>query len=105
MFFKNARRLLPLLALASLLAILSGCGSNVLGQTGGLIAPATGNNAPDSVQIHVIRPDGEVPLVTLRIAAQVQQFYQTTFALPPMRLPQVCTDELGPHYELTFLRG
>lgn len=102
MFLKIARVLVPLVALVMLLSTLSGCGSNVSGQTG---APA---NLPDRVQIRMILVNdgqGNYPQVTLSVPAQVQQLYRTMLTLPLMPQNIVCTDELGPHYQLTFLHG
>lgn len=108
MFLKNAHALAPLLVLLVALSVLSGCGSNFTGQgsaSGGSMA--TGS-LPDSLRITIIRPDstpGKEPQVTLRVEARVQQLYRTLLALPAMPQDVACTAELGPHYNLTFLRG
>lgn len=105
MFFKNARALALLVALVVLISSLSGCGSNVAGQ-GGTSTMTTA--LPESVRIAIGGPGaetGKAPQVTLHAVAQVQQFYRTTLALPPMPQQIACTLEAGPHYTLTFLRG
>ncbi|HEX7737100.1 MAG TPA: hypothetical protein VF458_19805 [Ktedonobacteraceae bacterium] len=107
MFLKNTRALAPLLGLVVVLAVLSGCGSNFTDQ--GSAAPGVGiGNQPDSLRITIIRPDstpGKEPRVTLRVEARVQQLYRILLALPPMPENIACPADLGPHYDLTFLRG
>ena len=105
MFCKNARALVLLLALAVLISSLSACGSNVAGQGS---TPTATTSLPESVRIAIGGPGAETrnaPQVTLRVVAQVQQFYRTTLALPLMPEQIACTAEAGPHYTLTFLRG
>jgi hypothetical protein len=89
------------LALAALLAGVTGCG--VQGPTlyGG-VGPV-----PDSVQIaiHLLRPPGESPVVTLTNPSLVQHLYNTVAQLPDLPENAICPADMGPSYTLTFLRG
>lgn len=101
MFIKHIRAVLPSLALAALLAGLSGCGwQPASSQTGA-------SNAPDRVRIaiHVLDSEAGNPVVTLTDVSLVRQLYTTVVALPPLPQNMACTDELGLSYTLTFLQG
>ena len=101
MFTKHIRTFLPGLALAALLAGLSGCGWHpASSQTGA-------SHAPDRVQIaiHVLDPKVGQPVETLTDVALVRQLYTTLLALSPLPQNLACTAELGPSYTLTFLQG
>lgn len=104
---KRTRALLPALVLALLLA-LSACGTNVGAPGGAQNPPAAPGDQPDRVQIQVEAPSlngGKNPLLTLTQASLLQRLYSAVRTLPEMPQDQACTDELGPSYKLTFLRG
>ncbi|HLV99216.1 MAG TPA: hypothetical protein VKT82_11140 [Ktedonobacterales bacterium] len=65
--------------------------------------PASPGGKPDSVSIqiddHIDQPK---PVVTLNDPSRVQRLYDTIYALAWVPAQQACTDELGPHYSLTF---
>ncbi len=109
MFWKQTRALVPLLALIALLSLLSGCGSNTIGQTGS--APATPlppGKLPESVQITLGGPgiaQATPPQLTLHTLALVQQLYKTMLALPSMPLNMACPADAGPSYQLVFRSG
>lgn len=108
MVLKNTRVAALLAALVMLLSVLSGCGSNFSAQ-GSVPGTSTApGSLPDSLRITIIRPDstpGKEPQVTLRVTSRVQQLYHTLLALPPLPQNIACTADLGPHYNLTFMRG
>ena len=97
MSIKQALSFLPGLLLAGALMMLYGCSPYASYQPSG---------KPDSVQILIdaptIQPTPEKPVVTLTDTRLVQQLYATIYALPEMPAQRACTDELGPHYTLTF---
>ena len=97
MSIKKALAFLPGLLLAGALVMLYGCSPYASYQPSG---------KPDSVQILIdqpaVPPAPEKSTVTLTDTALVQQLYATIYALPQMPAQQACTDELGPHYTLTF---
>jgi hypothetical protein len=101
MFIKHIRTFLPGLVLAVLLAGLSGCGSLLASSQAGA------SNAPDRVHIaiHALDPHVGKPVVTLTDVALVRHLYTTLVALSPLPQNSACTQELGPSYTLTFLRG
>ncbi len=108
MFCKHTRALVPLLALVALLSLLSGCGSNMIGQTGSAPAtPITSGNLPDSVQITLGGPGiaQATPQLTLHKLAPVQQLYKTMLALPSMPPNISCPGDAGPSYQLVFRYG
>src|SRR5258708_35448733 len=86
MLCKQTRALVPLLALIALLSLLSGCGSHMIGQTGG--APATpiiSGKVPDSVQITLGGPgiaQAPPPQLTLHKPTPVQQLYKKMLGTP-----------------------
>lgn len=91
----------PLLMMGLLIG-LNGCGSAPSGSA----KPPSGN--PDRVQIEVDRhtsPPLTKPVLNLTVTSMVQQLYTTIYALPQMPENIACTDELGPHYTLTFYQG
>lgn len=101
MVTKHRRAFLPCLALAVLLAGLSGCGGPPASSQAGT------RNAPDRVQIaiHVLDPQVGELVVTLTDVSLVRQLYTTVVALSPLPQNSTCTQELGPSYTLTFLQG
>jgi hypothetical protein len=109
MFWKQTRALVPLLALVALLSLLSGCGSNTIGQTGNASAtPRPSGKLPDSVQITLGGPgiaQAPPPQLTLHNVALVQQLYQTMLALPSMPPNMACPADAGPSYQLIFRFG
>jgi hypothetical protein len=100
---KSGRLLLPALLLVGVLVGLiglAGCRPRASAQPGL-------STQPDSVRIeidiHLLgRPK---PSVTLTDTRLVQQLYATVSALPTLPEKVACTDELGPHYTLTFLQS
>jgi len=109
MFWKHTRALVPLLALIALLSFLSGCGSNMIGQTGSAPAtPINSGNLPDSVQITPGGPgiaQATPPQLTLHTLTLVQQLYKTMLALPSMPPNMACPADAGPSYQLAFRSG
>jgi hypothetical protein len=105
MFLKRRRAYLPGLALAAYLILLSGCGwKTPSGQT----SQAAPSKAQDQVRITLhllIPPNKREPVVTLTDASLVHQLYTTVVALPLQPPVIACTNDLGPSYTLTFLRG
>lgn len=101
---KRQFALLPSL-LVGLLVVLVGCGVSS-SPSGAGSSPGAGA-APDSVRIMIEQhlAAGVQPVVTLTDVTLVRQLYATLLALPPMPADQACTDELGPHYTLTFRQG
>lgn len=99
MSIKKALSFLPSLLLMGLLVGLYGCGPYSASQP----APS---GKPDKVQILIDAPQPEPaqekPVVTLTDSALAQRLYATIYALPQMPAQRACTDELGPHYTLTF---
>lgn len=109
----NKRAALLVCLLVGVVVALNGCGaSSVVGS-----APkAKGTPTPDSVRIAIDGPsiaidgpDGTQmptkPVVALADATLVRQLYAAILALPDMPAVRACTDELGPHYTLTFRQG
>lgn len=97
MLIKKASAFLSGLLLAGALVTLYGCSPYASSQPGG---------KPDSAHILIDAPQPPPaqakPVVTLTDTALVQQLYATIYALPAMPAQRACTDELGPHYTLTF---
>jgi hypothetical protein len=87
-----------------LMLVLSACGVS----TGGTAGTPPGG-LPDSVRIEIdaasVTPTRAKPVLTLGDAALVRQLYATIYALPVLPANRACTDELGPHYTLTFRQG
>src|SRR5258708_11002932 len=109
MLCKQTRALVPLLALIALLSLLSGCGSNMIGQTGS--APATpiiSGKLPDSVQITLGGPgiaQAPPPQLTLHTLTLVQQLYKTMLALPSMPPNMSCPADPGASYQIPLRAG
>ena len=103
MFTRQIRTFLPSLALAVLLAGLSGCGQQPASFQAGV------GNALDRVQIVASIPglQGGKPAVTLTLmdVSLTQQLYSTIVALSPLPQNAACTADFGPSYTLTFLQG
>lgn len=99
MFIRHIRIWLPVLALAALLAGLSGCGWQQATPS-----QAGASNLPDqvSITIHALDPKGGKPVLKLTDISLVRQLYTTVVALSPLPLDSACTDELGPSYTLAF---
>lgn len=97
---KKAPPLLAGLLLAGIVIALGGCGRSASAQPGA-------GGQPDSARIEIDdHRDGQnKPVVTLTVASVVQQLYATIYALPTLPEQRACTDELGPHYTLTFGEG
>lgn len=106
MFLARERLWLPAFLLMILLLIVaSGCGTNSsTPSTGGGNAAEDG---PDRVKIEIntvgLKPGKSI--VTLDDASLAEQLYATVFDLQPMPGNQICTEEMGPSYVLTFLQG
>lgn len=86
--------------------MLSACGISA-GASSTPPTAGTSSNSPDSVRIEIDAfspgiPPGTKPMLTLSDGALVRQLYATIFALPALPANRACTDELGPHYTLTF---
>jgi hypothetical protein len=89
-----------LLLLIGLLTGLSGCGW-ATGTAGPASVPA---GKPGKVQIEIDQVNDEKtkPVVTTTNVGTVQKLYTMIYTLPQVPENQACTDELGPHYTLTF---
>lgn len=112
----NKRAALLAWVLVGVVVALNGCGASSVVGSPGAGSPAKGKSGPDSVRIVIEAPgiaidgpDGTQtptkPVVTLADATLVRQLYTTILALPDMPAVRACTDELGPHYTLTFRQG
>ena len=122
------KRAMVVLAVLSVVIVLSGCGSQIeSGQQGGVATPGGSTATPGTPGAHAGLPDrvrivsdepmllppGEVfttpqaslPEVMLSDVALTRQLYATINALPALPQDRACTAERGPHYTLTFLQG
>ncbi|HEX7102654.1 MAG TPA: hypothetical protein VF201_08430 [Nitrolancea sp.] len=122
------KRAMVVLAVLSVVIVLSGCGSQIeSGQQGGVATPGGSTATPGTPGAHAGLPDrvrivsdepmllppGEVlttpqaslPEVMLSDVALTRQLYATINALPVLPQDRACTAERGPHYTLTFLQG
>ncbi len=99
------KRIIRVVLLGLALIVANGCG--LPGGHGP--AEARPSVKPDRVLIEIDQPSldpaSRKQAVVLSVAAQVQQLYATTLALPPMPKDIMCTMEVGPHYTLTFQQG
>jgi hypothetical protein len=100
---KSVQLLLPSLLLVGVLVGLiglAGCRPRASAQPGL-------STQPDSVRIEIDEHflGRAKPIVTLTDTKLVQQLYATVSAMPTMPAQVACTDELGPHYTLTFLQS
>ncbi len=105
MAMKKQPLLLASLLLVGVIVGLSGCAPGAGAATGS--QPPSGK--PDSVRIDIDQPapPGEKgqSTVTVNSATLVQRLYITIYALPTLPAQRACTDELGPHYTLTFFQN